>query len=169
MIPMPPPQNVKVLSAAVMTAPVDYIQQSGFWSQHESLVPKGPRLQSSFWKKERDFIKLIDETHHAKTYEVGWDGYDAPIPNDIAVNSGIELLNKLKATELKPYSVLPSANGGIGISFRGKNGRRAAVEILNDGSATYVVYGRDLPTLTDAFDLTSPLLPNIFALISESL
>src|SRR5882724_902311 len=121
MIPTLPPQNVKVVNTAVMTCSTDYTQQSGFWFEHKDwferkdIVPEGPKLQSSFWKKEREFTKLIDATRQATTYEVGWDGYDAPIPNDVAINYGIELLNRLKATELSPYSVLPSADGGIGI------------------------------------------------------
>jgi hypothetical protein len=164
-----PPQNVKVVNVAVMTSATDYPQYSGFWLDHKDKVPPGPKFQSSFWQKERDFTKLIDATLQVTTYEVGWDGYDAPVPNDVAINYGIELLNKLKNTELSPYSVLPSADGGIGISFRGKEGRRAALEILNDGSSTYVIYGTGHPTLTDAFDVTSPDLTRIFTLISENL
>jgi hypothetical protein len=169
MIPSLPPQNVKVVNVAVMTSSTDYPQYSGFWLDHKDTVPQGPKLLSSFWKKERHFTQLIDTTRQVTTYEVGWDGYDAPIPNNVAINYGIEVLNKLKTTELSPYSVLPSADGGIGISFRGKDGRRAALEILNDGSSTYVIYGKDRPTLMDAFDVTSPNLTPVFTLISENL
>jgi hypothetical protein len=169
MIAATPPPDLNVRPVSVMTSITEYPERSGFWFDHKDNVPKGPRLQSSFWKKERHFTKLIDATRHVKTYQVGWDGYDAPIPNNVAIDHGIELLNKLKMADLSPNSVLPSADGGIGISFRGKDGRRAALEILNDGSSTYVIYGTGHPTLTDTFDVTSPDLTRVFTLISENL
>jgi hypothetical protein len=169
MIPMPPPQHVKVVNVAVMTSYTDYPQWSGFWSDYKENVLEHPKHRSSFWNKELHFTQLIEATQKAKGYEEGWDGYDAPVPSNAAINYGIELLNKLKMADLSPYSVLPSADGGIGISFRGKGGRRAALEILNDGSSTYVIYGTGHPTLTDAFDVTSPDLTRVFTLISENL
>lgn len=169
MIPTLPPQDVKITNVAVMTPDSGYLQYSGFWINHKNSVPQGPKDVSSFWDKEGHFTRLIKATSEVKTYELGWDGYDAPIPSDDAIKYGIEILNKLKATELSPYSVLPSADGGIGISFRGRDGRRAALEILNDGSSTYSVYGKGRPSRTEVFDVRSPNLTPVFDLISENL
>lgn len=169
MIASTPPTDLNVKHVPVMTSYADYPQRSEFWSDYREKVPQTPKHKSAFWCKELHFTQLIESTRMVKVYEEGWDGYDAPVPSDVAINYGIELLNKLKTTELSPYSVLPSADGGVGISFRGKDGRRAALEILNDGSSTYVIYGKGLQTLTDAFDVRSANLTPVFNLIAENL
>ncbi len=162
-----PAQKAEFAYVSVIPSIADKLQHSAFWDE---LIGKvRPETASSFWTREQKFTKLIEVTNQARANEVGWDGYEAPNPNKDAINRGVELLSKLKASGLDPYSVLPSADGGIGISFRGREGRRAILEILNDGSSTYMIYGKGHPTMSDAFDIANPNLTPVFTLLSENL
>jgi hypothetical protein len=168
MIPATPPQDLKVRdNITVMITQAYYPQQSHFWGGHVDKLAETP-MQANFYARQLHFNNLIDATRKTKTFAVGWDGYDAPIPSDATINNGVEVLNKLKDTALSPYSVLPSAEGGIGISFRGKDGRRAMLEVLNDGSASYMIYGKGHPKLTGDFDAASPDLAPVLTLLTEN-
>jgi hypothetical protein len=163
----PPRPNLDLLLEAP-PAIHDYVQVSNFWIENKTILPSTPNV-SSFWEKERAFYGLVLAAQRAESFEQGWDGYDAPKPSGAAVNLGVQLLIRLKDAGLRPYSVLPSADGGIGISFRGKQGRRAVLEILNDGTSSYVIYGKGHPTLSAPFDVATPDLKPVFTLLSENL
>ncbi len=114
---------------------------SSFWKGHGDLFPV--MSPSAFWTRERHFIELSEATQRAKSFKRGWDGYDAPSPNDAAVEGTLKALSQLQSfSPLNPYSVLPTADGGVGISFRGRDNKRAVLELLNDGSCSYMFYGK---------------------------
>jgi hypothetical protein len=126
------------------------VTQSGFWMQHTDVFPK--ESASIFWTRERQFMQLTESTRKAKAFEKGWDGYDAPAPNDASVARTLEVLSIMRDSGLSPYSVLPSADGGVGISFRGEAKKRAVLELLNDGTSSYMLYGKGHPIESSEFN-----------------
>jgi hypothetical protein len=163
---LPQQDILRLLSA--QSHPAIYAQASNF-SVADSEAILSISHESSFWKRELHFQQLTQAARNAGSYEIGWDGYDAPKPSDDSINQGIALLNKIKEAGLSPSSVLPSADGGIGISFRGQNGRRALLEISNDGSASYAIYGKGHPRLVGEFSPTAANLAVVFNRLSENL
>lgn len=160
MIVIPPyVQNRVQNDIAVIVYHVDS-KKSDFWARHVDVLPKV--TASVFWTRERHFIQLTEAAYNATTFRVGWDGYDASAPNSISVTSTLVVLSKLRDTKLTPYSVLPSADGGVGISFRGTANKRAVLEQLNDGTSSYMLYGKGYPVESSEFntdtDLSSVLM-----------
>jgi hypothetical protein len=150
MIPIAPPvqsRDQNVIPAIVYR--IDAMQPD-FWKQHIDVFPK--ESASSFWARERQFIQLEESTRKAKAFGRGWDGYDAPAPNDESVTRTLEALSRVRDSNLSPYSVLPSADGGVGISFRGNGNKRAVLELLNDGNATYMLFGKGHPIESSEFN-----------------
>lgn len=158
--PPPVPNQVRNDIAAIVYR-VD-ATESGFWAQHSAVFPT--ESTSPFWTREREFIQLKESTRKAKAFGKGWDGYDAPAPNEASVTLTLEVLSKVRDSRLTPYSVLPSADGGVGISFRGNGSKRAVLELLNDGTSSYVLYGRGRHTESSEFD-TNAELPRILQLL----
>jgi len=162
----PPPPDYRLLVA--QTPPAIYETAPDFWSDHIEWLSRSIG-QSAFLEREQRFERLIQDVYKSELYKDGWDGYGAPKPNAASVDLGVRLVKILKFTELSPYSVLPSADGGIGISFRGRDGRRAMLEVLNDGSASYMIYGKGHPKSMGSFDISSPDLTPLFTRLLESL
>jgi hypothetical protein len=66
--------------------------------------------------------------------DTGWDGYDAPPPNDLALLRAQTVLLFLSALEATPHTTIaPSPEGGVTIAFKGPQDRYADVECFNDG------------------------------------
>jgi hypothetical protein len=135
---------------------------SPFWRLNSRILPLPSA--SAFWSNElavveraRKFTQLAESTKKTKSLEVGWDGYRAPVPNDVAVATTLVVLFKVLNSQLTPYSVLPSADGGVGISFRGRDNKRAVLELLNDGTSSYMLYGKGHPTERSEFDSNTDL------------
>ena len=148
--------------------PAIYARDSSFWTTNSKEV-QGISSGSSFWHRELHIQQLVLDARSATLLEAGWDGYDAPKPTKISIDLGVAVLIKIKEAQLNPYSVLPSADGGIGISFRGQDGRRALLEIANDGSASYIIYGRGRPRLAGDFDPSDTDLSDLFRRLQENL
>ena len=140
---------------------------SSFWKDHVDLFPA--LSASAFWTRERLFLQLSETARKAKAFKIGWDGYDAPVPNDAAVDATINVLSRVQSSsQLNPYSVLPSADGGVGVSFRGADGKRVVVELFNDGTASYTFYGKAQPTVSVGFRLDRDF-PEILQRLAEYL
>lgn len=86
----------------------------------------------------------------AASLEKGWDTYDTDPPNAVAVDLATGILGLLEKSQLRPARLLPSSEGGVGISFVDK-GRRAEIEIYNSGEMAAVTYGGEQESL--AWDL----------------
>lgn len=162
MIVNPPPVHVK--SSSPIAIYDSAARTSGAWND---AIP-APEASASSIIRELRFEDLARSAFHAMACEAGWDGYYAPAPNEMSVTLTVGILGNLKNSELNPFSVLQSADGGIGISFRGRENRRAVLEILNDGSASYMLYGKGGPMQSGDFDATGDLTP-IFQKLSEYL
>jgi hypothetical protein len=139
---------------------------SPFWREHEKIFPH--LTDSAFWQRERRFTQLKEATYKAKTFEKGWDGYYADSPSTNVVDMALEVLAELKRSALNPYSVLPSADGGIGISFRGRDNKRAVIELLNNGVSSYTLYGKGHTARRKKFELSTELT-RVFQLLKEYL
>jgi hypothetical protein len=65
----------------------------------------------------------------------GWNGYNAPPPNQAALAVASALIVALESRGLAPTHVSPSAVGGVGVTRRGTrgNGRFVYVQCSNDG------------------------------------
>jgi hypothetical protein len=161
----PPVPNQVRNDVAAITYRVD-ATRSDFWAKHTDVFPT--ESASVFWTRESWFLQLAKSTGKAKEFEKGWDGYDAPGPNVASIARTIELLSKVRDSKLTPYSVLPSADGGVGISFRGNANRRAILEVLNAGTSSYMLYGKGRPTESSEFD-TNTQLPRILQRLEEYL
>ncbi len=125
---------------------------SRFWSRHPNALLGRQMPVASFWTRNRHFAQLVDTARQLRSVEKGWDGYAAPGPSEVSVRRAVSALEYMRNVDLSPWSVLPSADGGVGISFRGREGRRAVIEILNDGSSSYLTYGRGYTAAGSDFD-----------------
>src|SRR5580698_1166968 len=103
----PPIQSHVQNNIAAIVYRVDETK-SGFWRRHTDVLPKPSA--SAFWERARHFIHLRESAHKAKTFENGWDGYDAHPPNEASVGRTLEVLARVHDSRLTPYSVLPSAD-----------------------------------------------------------
>jgi len=61
-----------------------------------------------------------------------WDGYGTSAPNRVAMDCARKIVERLLKINFPPQAIVPSAEGGVGITFR-KDDRYAALEICNDG------------------------------------
>ncbi|MEX0702321.1 MAG: hypothetical protein WD069_09520 [Planctomycetales bacterium] len=79
-----------------------------------------------------------------------WDGYGAPAPNERA-SSVLRLgLSYLIERNLFPTAVLPTAEGGIAMTFRSGE-RFASIEFLNDGDIVALMKRDDRPESPEIF------------------
>lgn len=62
----------------------------------------------------------------------GWDGLGAPAPSATAVLAAADILRACAHGQLVPTGVVPSAEGGIGVTFR-RGSLYADIECFNDG------------------------------------
>lgn len=116
--------------------------------------------RSYYVELEQVFILLRDQLSALRSIEAGWDSYQAPAPNEIALAAGEEALNILRGLNVRPAGVLPSADGGIGICFT-LSGRYAHIEFENTGDAWTLMYG---PTGTpESWQLPSTNIDSISA------
>jgi hypothetical protein len=76
-----------------------------------------------------------------------WDGYGAPVPNRVAVDTMLRIIGLLQPYDVGSARIVPSAEGGLAICFV-RGDRYADIECLNDGEIIGVRYvGREMPTL----------------------
>lgn len=65
-------------------------------------------------------------------YAVGWDGYKATPPSQLAIEQAIRLVQTLDEFRLMPNRIAASVAGGVGLSIMAGT-RKVYVEIYNDG------------------------------------
>lgn len=104
---------------------------------------------SVFWENNPYFEEALDRLKRASQLKRGWDTYDGDPPNQTATALALKVLTLLRAAALPPTRLLPSAEGGIAMSFV-KDSRRAEIEIYNTGEIAAVAHsGQDRPTAWD--------------------
>ncbi len=89
---------------------------------HDIQLPKNRTKFQPFYRKLRSFSRLSK----------GWDGYDAEIPNLLAIAKARVILEKLEELKFVPTDVCPSVEGGASIYFI-KDNKYADFEFFNSG------------------------------------
>lgn len=79
------------------------------------------------------FSSCVKELDRLKLLQRGWDSYDAEPPNAWSLHQARQVLDDLHCVGLKPESIVPSAEHGVGIVF-GAGEKFADIECLNSGS-----------------------------------
>lgn len=96
-------------------------------------------LQSAYLMQESYFEDALKRLATARSLRRGWDTYDSEAPNEYALSKSEVILQFLRRENLAPKRLLPSAEGGVGISFvEGDN--RAELEIFNSGEVVAATY-----------------------------
>lgn len=99
-------------------------------------IPFGPLVAISTSKTEPDWLeKMLCALESMKDFSDDWNSYGAPAPSKIAILSTSEFLLNLSSEDVQPQRVAASAMGGVGISIRNGNARKAYLEVRNDGSS----------------------------------
>ena len=96
--------------------------------------------RSRFVELEQTYTQLRDELSKMRAQRAGWDGYDAPSPNDAAIEASEQALTVLRSENAKPTAILLSADGGVGICFVEQD-RYAHMEFSNSGEVWVLMYG----------------------------
>jgi hypothetical protein len=102
---------------------------------------------SSFWHSKMRFAEARRRLSTTVSLEHDWDTYGAESPNDLARTLAAKVLDVLEEGSLPPSRLIPSAEGGIAMSFvAGDN--RGEIEIYNSGEIAAAIYsGQTEPTV----------------------
>jgi hypothetical protein len=71
----------------------------------------------------------------------GWDSYEAPKPNELAVKRAKRLLSSLSSYKLHPEKIMASVEGGIYFLLL-KGNKYADIECDNDGDIIAYIHDR---------------------------
>jgi hypothetical protein len=89
---------------------------------------------------EQTFGRLTDELNALRTRLGGEDETCTEVPNEGAIASARDGLDFLRKSNAQPASVLPAADGGVGICFSDGD-VYAHIEFTNDGEVWAMTYG----------------------------
>ena len=87
------------------------------------------------------YLNLSTELKNLEKLPIGWDGYDAAAPNEIATYWCQEVIEVLEKSNLLPTGLTPSVEGGVGVYFQ-KGNNYADIECLNTGTIIAVMSDR---------------------------
>ena len=91
-----------------------------------------PKYDNDNW-----FQRANIELYSFTKFEPGWDGCDAAVPNNSSITQAREFLREMAHLGLKPYRVVASMDGGVGVAIVSNNGS-LVVEFKNFGSPVYI-------------------------------
>lgn len=113
--------------------------------------------RSTFWLSKARFAEARERLNTMVYLEHGWDTYGAESPNDVALSLAAKILEALEEESLPPTRLMPSAEGGVAISFvEGNN--RAEIEIYNTGEVAAATYsGHSEPAVWELDNINSEL------------
>ena len=95
---------------------------------------------SGFWQATARIAEAWRRLDQTRNLLPGWDTYGAEPPNESARVLAADVLSGLDSASLPPSGIMPSAEGGIVISF--VNGdHRAAFEAYNTNELVAAMYG----------------------------
>jgi hypothetical protein len=96
-------------------------------------------LQSTFLTSKARFEDARQRLNATAFLRHDWDSYAADPPNEVAYAWAGRALDELEASHLPPTRLMPSVEGGIGLSFvEGENW--AYLEFCNSGEAVAAIY-----------------------------
>lgn len=118
--------------------------------------------KSAYWLTKARFFEARRRLSSTVTLGRDWNTYGAEPPNDLARALAGTVLDALEADLLPPSHLVPSAEGGIAISFV-EGFSRAAIEIYNTGEIAAATYsGRGEPAAWELSTTESTLKKTIF-------
>lgn len=100
-------------------------------------IPKTHIVKPQRKDKPTEFTAAQRMQNKLNTFSLlqpNWDSYSAPAPSERAIRNAKSLLHHSMTRGLLPEDVLPSAMGGIGISFV-QDDREVWIELYNNGTA----------------------------------
>lgn len=95
--------------------------------------------QSTFLSMKARFAEVRERLESTVALAPNWDTYGADAPNERARELARNILSILEANSLAPIRLMPSVEGGIGISFVVQD-NRADIEIYNTGEIAAATY-----------------------------
>lgn len=96
---------------------------------------------------EKLMVDLERKLHAFLRYPENWDNYGSHPPSKDAFLIGIKVLKIAKSIKFMPTSVVPSVEGGVGITFFVEE-RYADIECFNSGECIAVTYNKSLSNST---------------------
>ena len=107
--------------------------------------------KSSFWLSKARFAAARRQLSTTVSLKPDWDTYGAESPNELARTRAAQILDLLEEASFPPARLMPSAEGGISISFvAGDN--RGEIEIYNTGEIAAATYsGQSEPTRREEY------------------
>jgi hypothetical protein len=103
-------------------------------AKRQQTVAESRRL-STF---ETDLADVVRDLLDLESISRDWNGLGSEPPTFDAVAGAVRVLRGLKSAWVRPERVAPSAEGGVGITFR--RGRRfASIESLNSGEVVVLI------------------------------
>ena len=104
---------------------------------------------SASLEREQEFGALRSRLGDLGSLTADWDGYGAEPPSPEALDRAAWLLHELYALQLVPSTIVPSAEGGVGIWLT-QSGRNAYLECLNSGETIGALYtGQEEPQILE--------------------
>jgi hypothetical protein len=98
------------------------------------------RDSSEFLTRLRLFEERRRDIENLASLSDGWSSYDSPKPSTASIRSAGEVLAALHRILLVPTKVLPSAEGGVAMTFLSASRNRAVIETLNNGESFILLY-----------------------------
>lgn len=97
--------------------------------------------------RKRVMANFKQELEALRDYRKNWDSYESQPPNEDAISNSTRVLEISEKVDIEPTTVIPSAEGGVGISFWNKD-KYADIECFNTGEMIAVTYDRSNPAVT---------------------
>jgi len=101
------------------------------------------RDSSEVLTRLRIFGERLDDISNLANLSADWNSYGSPVPSSTSIKSATKVLSDLNNIFMVPDKVLPSAEGGVAMTFLSESRNRAVIETLNNGEAFILLYDLD--------------------------
>jgi hypothetical protein len=98
---------------------------------------------SEFLTRMRLLAERRQEVESLARLQDNWNSYGSPAPTPASISSAKGTLSLLQRVLLVPSKVLPSAEGGVALTFLSETRNRAVIESLNNGESFILMYDLD--------------------------
>jgi hypothetical protein len=96
-------------------------------------------LRRSTPMQDKDAAPLLDRIATLASLQIGWDGYEAPVPSQGAIEAAFTVL-KTNKLSMYPTHIDPLVDGGVDFSFLSKTtARESHMEFRNDGKVVGIL------------------------------
>jgi hypothetical protein len=134
-----PPQNLATIADAnertsgrTASEELQIVDETRFWSTAESQYLTRSRIVEGLY----DSLRMLEFVSN------DWNSYGSPRPSTKAISVAGRMLNALRDEVFLPKRVLPSAEGGVALTFLSDTENRAVIESLNNNETFVLLYDR---------------------------